>query len=294
MSDATSDDRDPAATPPPRAPTPAGGVRSAPAPGALPRSAPPAGTGLPRSAPAPGAVPRSAPAAAPLPAPLPPPPDLPAEDAPRSLVELVNRVLDRGVVVAGDVTISVAGVDLVYLGLNALLTSVSTARRTLRGHVAPGERRLLPESHWPETVQGHGITADTGGMGGAVPPGSVAQAEGAGTIPAPAAAARPVADALAAELAEVAEGLPERIDIDPDAVQRDLARLVLVVVELLRRVVEHQAIQRMGDEDLSEAQIERMGVALERLEAKLAEIKAVFGVADTDLNIDLGQLGKLL
>lgn len=48
-----------------------------------------------------------------------------------SLVELVNRVLDKGVVLTGDVTISVAGVDLVYLGLNAVLTSVSTARRTL-------------------------------------------------------------------------------------------------------------------------------------------------------------------
>jgi hypothetical protein len=50
-------------------------------------------------------------------------------DRNESLVDLINRVLDRGVVITGDVTISVAGVDLVYLGLNALLTSVSTARR---------------------------------------------------------------------------------------------------------------------------------------------------------------------
>ena len=48
-----------------------------------------------------------------------------------SLVELINRVLDRGVVITGDVTISVAGVDLVYLGLNAVLTSVSTARQVM-------------------------------------------------------------------------------------------------------------------------------------------------------------------
>lgn len=56
------------------------------------------------------------------------------EDAgaePQSLVELVNRVLDRGVVISGDITLSVAGVDLVYLGLNAVLTSVSTARQTM-------------------------------------------------------------------------------------------------------------------------------------------------------------------
>lgn len=52
-------------------------------------------------------------------------------EEPRSLAELVNRVLDRGVVITGDITISVAGVDLVYLGLSAVLTSVSTARRAL-------------------------------------------------------------------------------------------------------------------------------------------------------------------
>lgn len=50
-------------------------------------------------------------------------------DEPASLVDLVNRVLDKGVVLTGEVTISVAGIDLIYLGLNAVLTSVSTARR---------------------------------------------------------------------------------------------------------------------------------------------------------------------
>lgn len=54
-----------------------------------------------------------------------------ASAEPGSLVDLVNRVLDKGVVITGDVTLSVAGVDLVYLGLNAVLTSVSTARATL-------------------------------------------------------------------------------------------------------------------------------------------------------------------
>jgi gas vesicle structural protein len=52
-------------------------------------------------------------------------------EEPHSLVELVNRVLDRGVVITGDITLSVAGVDLVYLGLSVVLTSVSSARRTL-------------------------------------------------------------------------------------------------------------------------------------------------------------------
>lgn len=52
-----------------------------------------------------------------------------------SLVELINRVLDKGVVITGDVTISVAGVDLVYLGLNAVLTSVSKARQVLDARI---------------------------------------------------------------------------------------------------------------------------------------------------------------
>jgi hypothetical protein len=51
---------------------------------------------------------------------------------PHSLVDLINRLLDRGVVITGDITISVAGVDLAYLGLSAVLTSVSTAREHLR------------------------------------------------------------------------------------------------------------------------------------------------------------------
>lgn len=54
-----------------------------------------------------------------------------------SLADLVNHLLDRGVVITGDVTISVAGIDLVYLGLNAILTSVSTARKYLGRPVGP-------------------------------------------------------------------------------------------------------------------------------------------------------------
>lgn len=208
------------------------------------------------------------------------------EGEPHSLVELINRVLDRGVVLQGDVTLSVAGVDLVYVGLNALLTSVSTARRTLAHMPGRGPRPALPPAGRAEAA------ADS--LHRAAP----AAAEG--PLPAPAGPAPPAellpaaSEALTAGLAEVAEGLPRRLDVDPDAVQRDLARLVLTLVELLRRVVEHQAVRRMEDDDLSDEQIERMGTALQRLEEKMQEIKGVFGLADEDLNIDLGPLGKLL
>lgn len=60
-----------------------------------------------------------------------------ASAEPHSLVDLVNRVLDKGVVLTGEVTISVAGIDLVYLGLNAILTSVSTAKQRILRDGAP-------------------------------------------------------------------------------------------------------------------------------------------------------------
>jgi hypothetical protein len=100
--------------------------------------------------------------------------------------------------------------------------------------------------------------------------------------------------ALVAELTEIANAIPARIDVDPEGVSRDLAKLVLTLIELIRRVVEHQAVRRMEDPDLTDEQIERMGLALLRLEEKLAEVREVFGLAGEDLNIDLGPLGKLL
>lgn len=101
-------------------------------------------------------------------------------------------------------------------------------------------------------------------------------------------------DLPVAELAELAESLPSRIDVDPETVQQDLAKLVLTVVELLRRVVEHQAVRRMEDGDLTDEQVERMGTALLLLEEKMTEIRDVFGLAGEELNVDLGPLGKLL
>jgi Gas vesicle protein K len=104
------------------------------------------------------------------------------------------------------------------------------------------------------------------------------------------------ADAVAAferELRELAPALPGRIDVDPQHVENGLPRLVLTVIELLRRVLEHQAIRRMDGGSLSEEEVERLGVALLRLSERMEELKAVFGLTDEDLNIDLGPLGRL-
>lgn len=103
-----------------------------------------------------------------------------------------------------------------------------------------------------------------------------------------------VRDVLLAELTELVDAFPSQVDIDPDLAARDLGKLVLTLIELIRRVVEHQAIRRMDDPDLSDEQIEKMGLALLRLEEKMAEMRELFGLAVDDLNIDLGPLGRLL
>ncbi len=100
-------------------------------------------------------------------------------------------------------------------------------------------------------------------------------------------------DELAAALHAVARALPERINADPERVEQGLARLVLTVIELLREVLEHQAVRRMDGGTLSEAEIERLGLALLKLNHRMDELKAIFGLTDEDLNIDLGPLGRL-
>jgi hypothetical protein len=99
---------------------------------------------------------------------------------------------------------------------------------------------------------------------------------------------------MATELRELAPALPRRLEASPDDVEAGLARLVLTLVEFLRQVLEHQAVRRMEGGGLSDEEVERIGLTLMRLQQKLEEIKAVFGLEGEALNIDLGPLGKLL
>jgi len=101
-------------------------------------------------------------------------------------------------------------------------------------------------------------------------------------------------DRLAAELREIAPSLPQRLDASADDIEAGLGRLVLTLVEFLRQVLEHQAVRRMEGGSLSDEEIERIGVALMRLQERLEDIKKVFGLEGEDLNIDLGPLGRLI
>jgi len=97
-----------------------------------------------------------------------------------------------------------------------------------------------------------------------------------------------------AELRRVADRLPERVNIDAEGVEQGLAKLVLTLIELIRRLLEKQAVRRMEGGGLSAEQVEELGLALMKLEEKMAELKEQFGLQDEELNIDLGPIGKLI
>ena len=82
--------------------------------------------------------------------------------------------------------------------------------------------------------------------------------------------------------------VPERISADAEIVENGLAKLVLSIIELVRRLLEKQALRRMDAGNLTDAEIERLGNALMKLEEKMADLKRAFGLSDEDLNMKLG------
>jgi hypothetical protein len=101
-------------------------------------------------------------------------------------------------------------------------------------------------------------------------------------------------DDLLRGLDRINPGLPNRINADPQNVERGLAQLALTIIDLLRQLMERQAIRRMESGTLTDDEIERLGQTFMRLDQRMAELKKSFGLEDKDLNLDLGPLGKLL
>jgi hypothetical protein len=88
--------------------------------------------------------------------------------------------------------------------------------------------------------------------------------------------------------------LPSRINVDSERVEQGLAQLVLTLVEFLRQLLERQAVRRMEGGSLSDEEVERVGLALMKLEEKVHQLADQFGLRPADLNINLGPLGDLL
>jgi hypothetical protein len=101
-------------------------------------------------------------------------------------------------------------------------------------------------------------------------------------------------EVLQNELQHLRGTLPSRIDIDAEGVEQGLAQLVLTLVEFVRQLLERQAVRRMEGGSLSDEEVERVGLALMKLEEKVHQMAEQFGLRPGDLNINLGPLGDLL
>lgn len=169
-----------------------------------------------------------------------------------TLYDLLDRTINKGVVVEGQVMLTVADIDLVMLKLRLLLSGVETLNSgSPKGN---GEQKRVYE---PAK-----LTAEF------------------------------VSPKLDQQIEEILGN--KRLKMDPDKVEKGLAKLVLTIVELLRRLMESQAIRRMEGGSLTDEEIERMGLTFKRLSQRLEDLKTVFGLSDEDLNLDLGPLGKLM
>ena len=189
------------------------------------------------------------------------------------LADLLSHVLDKGVVLKGEVMLAVADIDLVRLDLGLLLTAVETVLGRGGGLAGPERAGLLGAAGPRERP----VIA---------PSGSTMQSQVVQTLDAP-------KDAAITPLETVADGLPPRLNTDPDKVENGLAKLVLTLIEVLRKVLEHQAVRRMEGGHLSDEEVERLGIALLRLNDRMQDMKGTFGLTDEDLQIDLGPLGRL-
>lgn len=85
-----------------------------------------------------------------------------------------------------------------------------------------------------------------------------------------------------------------RVSADPESVERGLAQLVLTLIELLRQLIERQALRRVEGGDLDDETVERLGRTLMALDERMEELRDTFGFTVEDLNLNLGPLGKLL
>jgi hypothetical protein len=97
-----------------------------------------------------------------------------------------------------------------------------------------------------------------------------------------------------AELEQTADLLPRRINADPEVLEQGLAKLVLTLIELIRQLMERQALHRIDKGSLTDAEIERLGQTFMKLSDRMEELKEAFGLEDEELNLDLGPLGNLL
>lgn len=202
-----------------------------------------------------------------------------------NLVDLLDRLLDKGVVVKGEVILSVADVDLVYLNLGLLLSSVKTvleaAHNDNRADTVAYSRQALSNRVALNNPQPEGETEnDQAAVPLAEGPKQENRRQQDGTVES------------AKENKQSASAAPRK-NVNQENIEKGLAQLVLTLVDLIRQLMEKQALRRIEADQLTEQEIENVGNAFFLLAEKMEELKVIFGISDEELKIDLGPLGEL-
>ncbi len=169
-----------------------------------------------------------------------------------TLVDILDKVLEKGAVISGDIVIRVADVDLVFLGLRLILTSISKAEELSGKSFSDKDKELTPEDiRYIEKLQ--------------------------------------------REIRKAEENIPKLIELgSPKETEEGLAKLILTLVELIRKLMEKEAFRRVKKGTLSPAEIQKLGLSLKAVKKKIKEIQTIFGIEDEELNLDLGPLGDLM
>jgi hypothetical protein len=241
-----------------------------------------------------------------------------------TLLDLLDRLLETGVAVDGEIDLSVADINLVHLGLKLVLASSVTLEQHSNGGA----------THFGDATD-ESLCGSPGEcfIGSAPCPGPpmLAEADAQSGADLPPCALPTILDSQPVpEQEKSGEGLDlkrdrsddnhvltvrggeetspkfalgrvpplpgrrERPNFDPSKIEHGLAKLALTLIELIRRLMEQQAVRKMERGTLTDIQMERLGEAFRRLECKMAELKIVFGLEDEELNLDLGPLGSLM
>ncbi len=169
-----------------------------------------------------------------------------------TLIDALDKVLEKGAVINGDLVVRVADIDLVFLGLRLILISVSKADEVSGGMLGSEMKEATPDDI--EYIKG-----------------------------------------LQKEIKKAEENLPKLIDLgNPRKTEQGIAKLILTLVELIRRLLERESYRRVKRGALSPTEIEKLGLSLKAIKKKIKEIQLIFGLDDEDLNLDLGPLGNLM
>jgi hypothetical protein len=169
-----------------------------------------------------------------------------------TLVDALDKVLEKGAVINGDIFLRVADIDLVFLGLRLILTSVSRAGELSGERLRSKEKE--PTSEDIEYIR-----------------------------------------RLQREIKMAEENIPKLIDLgNPKKAEQGIAKLILTLVELIRKLMEKEAYRRVRKGTLFPTEIEKLGLSLKAIKKKVKEIQAIFGIGDEELNLDLGPIGNLM